>query len=285
MLKKIASQFTIRAILDSLELNRRMKLVKYNKKYQSLLNLEIKDYKEYSQIIIEIGTVTDITLIQEKNIFFNYIPNTLLNDYQIYLYFNNEKNNLEKKISRNYFTKSEKVSKIKLYLNPNITSLKDLFSGCKIIQEINFINFHRKNITNMESMFHGCTSLIKINLENFNTENVTNMRNMFYQCTLLQELNLNKFNTNNVINMQKMFFDCRKLKKIFFDKKKFIVNKVKDMSFMFCKCYFLIDIDLSNIFFNENTNMEFMFRECAKKLIKKIKEQNSNIKKEAYDYY
>ena len=284
MLKKILSQYTISGIFNLLKLNHRMKLVKYNKKYQSLLNLDINDYIEYSQIIIEIKPVTDITLIQEKNKFFNYIPNTSLNNYQIYFYFNNEKKNyLGQKIKRNYFTKREKVYKIKLYINHEITSLKNLFCDCKIIQEINFINFHRKNIINMESLFHGCSSLIKINLENFNTQNVINMKFMFYQCTMISELNLNQFNTNNVINMQKMFFDCRKLKKIFFDKKKFKFNKVNDMSFMFCKCYSLIDIDLSNINFNENVNMEYMFRECAKKLIKKIKEQNTNIKQEAFN--
>ena len=283
MLKKIQSQYTIKSIFNLLQLNQRLKLVKYNKKYQSLLNLEMYDYVAYSQIIIEIKPLTDITLIQEKNKFFNYIPNTSSNNYQIYFYYNTEKKkNFGEKKSRNYFMKGENIYKIKLYINHEVTSLKDLFCGCKIIEEINFINFHRKNITNMESMFHGCSSLVKINLENFNTENVTNMKFMFYQCTMIQELNLNQFNTNKVINMQKMFFDCRKLKKIFFDKKNFIFNKVNDMSFMFCKCYSLIDIDLSDINFNENTHMEYMFRECAKKLIKKIKGQNSNIKQEAF---
>ena len=52
---------------------------------------------------------------------------------------------------------------------------------------------------------------------------------------------------------------------------------------MFCKCYSLSDIDISNFNFHKKANMTKMFKECSKKLIKKVKEQNKNIKEEAFN--
>ena len=277
MLQKIRSKYITNIIFDFLQLNQRLKIIKYTKKLQNLLSIKKSDYKEYSQIIIEIIPVSDESLLNEKNnIFFNYIKKTRKKDYHIY--FNN---NLNEEIFRNYFDKKEKIQKIKIYLDNKIDSLQGLFNGCKIIEEINFVNFKRKNITNMESLFSCCKSLTKINFDNFNTENVRDMNHMFYQCFLLKELDLTKFNTKNVTDMKKMFFECRVLKKIIIGEN-FLVNKVNDMSYMFFRCYYLNDLDISNFVFNAKVDMSFMFKECSKKLIKKIKEQNKKIKAEAF---
>ena len=277
MLKKIRSKYITNIIFDYLKLNQRLKIIKYTKKLQNLLKIKKSDFKEYSQIIIEIIPVSDDSLLNEKkNIFFNYIKNTSKDQYHIY--FNN---NLNKEIFRNYFDKNEKIQKIKLYLDHNIDRLNELFNGCKIIEEINFINFKRKNINNMDSLFSGCKSLTKINFDEFNTENVTNMNLMFFQCFLLKELDLSKFNTKKVTNMRRMFFECRSLDNIIFGNN-FLVNSVKDLSYMFCKCYYLNDLDLSNFVFNSKVDMTYMFRDCSKKLVRRIKEQNKNIKAEAF---
>ena len=277
MLQKIRSKYITNIIFDFLQLNQRLKIIKYTKKLQNLLSIKKSDYKEYSQIIIEIIPVSDESLLNEKNnIFFNYIKKTRKKDYHIY--FNN---NLNEEIFRNYFDKNEKIQKIKIYLDNKIDSLQGLFNGCKIIEEINFVNFKRKNITNMESLFSCCKSLTKINFDNFNTENVRDMNHMFYQCFLLKELDLTKFNTKNVIDMKRMFFECRLLKTIIIGEN-FLVNKVNDMSYMFFRCYYLNDLDISNFVFNAKVNMSFMFKECSRKLIKKIKEQNKKIKAEAF---
>ena len=277
MLKKIRSKYITNIIFDYLKLNQRLKIIKYTKKLQNLLKIKKSDYKEYSQIIIEIIPVSDDSLLNEKkNIFFNYIKNTSKDQYHIY--FNN---NLNKEIFRNYFDKSEKIQKIKLYLNHNIDKLNELFNGCKIIEEINFINFKRKNITNMDSLFSGCKSLTKINFDEFNTENVTDMNLMFFQCFHLKELDLSKFNTKKVTNMRRMFFECRSLDNIILSNN-FLVNSVKDLSYMFCKCYYLNDLDISNFAFNSKVDLTYMFKDCSKKLVRRIKEQNKNIKVEAF---
>ena len=277
MLRKIRSKYITNIIFDYLQLNLRLKIIKYTKKLQNLISIKKSDYKEYSQIIIEIMPVSDESLLSEKNnIFFNYIKNTKKEHYHIY--FNN---NLNNEILRNYFDKNEKIEKIKICLDNNITSFCDLFNGCKIIEEINFINFKRKNITNMDSLFSGCNSLTKINFNDFNTENVTDMNHMFFQCFFLRELDLSKFNTKKVTNMKRMFFECRSLENLIFGEN-FLVNNVKDLSYMFCKCYYLNDLDISNFFFNSKVDMSLMFKDCSKKLIKRIKEQNKNIKDKAF---
>ena len=145
MLKKIRSKYITNIIFNYLQLNQCLKIIKYTKKLQNLLTIKKTDYKEYSQIIIEIIPVSDESLLSENgNKFFNYIKNTKKEKYHIY--FNN---NLNEEIFRNYFDKNEKIQKIKLYIDHNIDSLNELFAGCKTIEEINFINFKRKNITNM----------------------------------------------------------------------------------------------------------------------------------------
>ena len=56
-------------------------------------------------------------------------------------------------------TKDDKVQFIKVIIDYNISSLSELFKGCKYIETINFKRFYRSNINNMSYMFDGCISL------------------------------------------------------------------------------------------------------------------------------
>ena len=73
------------------------------------------------------------------------------------------------------------MTKIKIIIDYQVKSFKELFSGCYYIESINFKKFYRNNITDMSYMFAGCSSLKELNLNNFNTNNVTNMSDMFIQ--------------------------------------------------------------------------------------------------------
>ena len=278
MWKKIHCRYITKSIFEFVKLNHCLKLVKYSKLLQYKLDLQKKDYKEYSQIIIElIPEIEDSILSEKKNIFINFISEDEKKYYHIY--FNDD---LEKEIMLNYYSGTEKISKIKIFIDHNINSLKGLFSGCKIIKEISFFNFNRTNITDMSSMFQCCSSLTKINFNKFITNHVINMNYMFYRCTSLDELDLSNFDTKNVVNMTKMFFECKKLKKIIFASN-FKINKKVDVSNMFCNCYYLNDIDCTNYDFRKDTDIINMFRGCSKKLIEKIKKRIKNIKNEALD--
>ena len=91
------------------------------------------------------------------------------------------------------------------------------------------------NIENMRNMFSGCSSLTNLDLSSLDTKNVTNMRNMFYGCSNLTELDLSKFNTSNVTDMGWMFNNCSSL--TILDLSNFNTDNVKNMLFMFNNCF------------------------------------------------
>ena len=191
MLIKIRSKYILIKIFENLKENKLLNIIHYNKKYQKLMNKNIKDYeKEFSKIEIEI--------IPKKNKFGKFV-NIFNKSINIYFNDNNEE------IKKNQIAKDDKVTKIKIIISHKIKSLSKLFQDCQCIQIINFIKFKRNNRTNMSNMFSYCSSLKELNLTSFNTDNVINMRYMFYICSSLKELNLTNFNTNKVINMGGMF--------------------------------------------------------------------------------
>ena len=78
------------------------------------------------------------------------------------------------------------MTKIKIIIDYQVKSFKELFSRCECIESINFKKFYRNNnITNMSYMFFGCSSLKELNLTNFNTNNVTDMCGMFYEFIII----------------------------------------------------------------------------------------------------
>ena len=130
-------------------------------KIQKRLNLDIKYYKEYSEIFSSI----EIEIIPTKDKYGKFI-NINENDklyYHIYFNDNGEeiKNKHEIKIE-------DKVTKIKIIIDYQVKSFKDLFYGCICVESINFKKFYRNNINNMSYMFSYCSSLKQINFSNFN---------------------------------------------------------------------------------------------------------------------
>ena len=193
ILKKIRSKYIAIKIFNNLKQNKLLDVIHYNKNYQKLMKIKLKDYKnEFSKIEIEI--------IPKENIygkFINFSKN-------IQIYFNDNKKEIEKR----KIIKEDKVTKIKIIINHKIKSLSELFSRCKCIKKINFIRFKRDDINDMSWMFCRCSSLEEINFSNFNTNNVTNMTGMFYRCSSLKELDLSNFNFNKLENTNYMFSGC-----------------------------------------------------------------------------
>ena len=61
----IKSKYILQEIFSNLQENRLLKIIKYNKKIQEKLNKDIKDYKTYVDIIIEIIPINK----RDKNYF------------------------------------------------------------------------------------------------------------------------------------------------------------------------------------------------------------------------
>ena len=199
-LNNIKSDYFIQKICDYLTRKKSLEIFKYNKNIQKRLNININNYKEYSEIYSSI----EIELIPIENSKGKFINIPEDEKKYIHIYFNESKD----EIKTDKLIEDNKVSKIKVIIDYQVKSFEKLFSCCKCINSISFKKFYRNNITNMSSMFLGWSSLKALNLSNFNTNNVTDMSDMFLGCSYLKELNLFNFNTNNVTDMYRMFFGC-----------------------------------------------------------------------------
>ena len=135
-LKHIKSKYILKHVADCIKKNKFLKIIKYNKLIQKKLDIDLYDYKNYyEEIEIEL-----IPIMKEFQNFFINIREGIWHYYHIYF------NDNEKEIKRNYFTKKDNVSKIKIIIDNEIKSFKKLFYNCKCISKIKFIKFIRNDI-------------------------------------------------------------------------------------------------------------------------------------------
>jgi len=266
----IKSKFLLGKIFNNLHARKILKIIKCSKKMQNRMNINMINYKTFSDIEIDIkpvenrfGKIIKINKEEEKPFY--------------HIYFNN---NLNREIKKDYFDENDKVNIIKIIIENPVKSLNKLLLYCKYIESINFKYFYRKNIYDMSNMFFGCSSLKEIDFSHFNSINVTDMSYMFYGCSSLKKLDLSNFITNNVINMSNMFYGCQELKEI--ELHSFNTKRVINMNHMFSWCSSLEKINISNFNLNKSTDVSWMFNGCTKGLKLKVKEQKKNIKELAF---
>ena len=295
----IKSKYILQKIINNLSKKKSLEILHYNNKLQKKLDLNLNDYKNFSQKYSAIEI--EIILIKNTPGAFINISNKNSEPYY-HIYFNDFK----KEIKNYYLSENHNIEKIKIKIDPQITSFFCLFQYCNCIESINFIKFCRNNIYNMSYMFDYCQSLKEINFTNFNTDNVEDMSNMFKECTSLKELNISNFNTNNATKMNHMFFDCESLIKL--NLSNFNTTKVKNMQYMFYECSSLKDLnvsnfntsnvsdmegmfyecsslkelDISNFSFNNVTDIKYMFGNCSKELQDKIRTSYKSLNEEAF---
>ena len=301
MLLILKSKYILQFIFDNLSKRKSLNFIKYNKNIQNKIDININDYKEFSEIYSSI----EMEIIPVNNKYGKFINIKNQGDLKYFhIYFDNNK----EEIKRNHLDKNENIKKIKIILEHQVKSFEDLFRDCECIESIYIKKFCRNNIKNMEGMFYNCSSLKELNLSNFNTNNVNNMRYMFFKCSSLKKLNLSNFNTNNVTALKEMFWGCSSLEEL--NLNSFNTNKVKSFYRMFEGCSSLKELNLSNFNINKVTNMygmfsncwslkdlilfddnseniidmEGMFNGCLDKLTSKIKNKYKYIKEEAFNY-
>ena len=149
-----------------------------------------------------------------------------------------------------------------LYLNTSeVTTMKEMFSGCTNLSSLTITNFDTSKVTNMQAMFHNCRSLSSLNLSKFNTSSVENMAFMFNQCRKLQTIEgLDNFDTSNVTTMQQMFAWCSGLKQLNLP---FNTSSVEHMEYMFGECTHLISADISSFVFPDDNATIGLFMGCT----------------------
>ena len=140
-LETLKSSYILKRIFNNVKKYIYLDIIKYNKKLQKRLNLNINDYKEYSYIEIE------LKIDEYKYGKFINISNEEKKYYHIYF------DNTKEEIKRNYLNDNENVKKIKIKIDYEIKSFKDLFYYIDCISSIYFKKFSRNNIIDMSSMF------------------------------------------------------------------------------------------------------------------------------------
>ena len=92
ILENIKSRYILSKIYNNMTIKKKLKIVKYNKRIQNRLNLDVKDYKEYCEIEIEI--------IPIKDKYGRFINNKKNDKLYYHIYFNDNKEEIKNK----YFT-------------------------------------------------------------------------------------------------------------------------------------------------------------------------------------
>ncbi len=176
-LANIKSKYILKKIFNNLNKKNLLKIIKYNKNIKKRIDLNINEYKEYSEKFSSIEIE-----IKPLNYKFGKFINIKPQDKNYFhIYFNNNM----KEIERNYINEDEEIKIIKVIIGYQIESLEGLFQSCDCIESINFKIFNRNNINNMGYMFHRCSSLKELDLSNFITDNVKDMSYMFRDCKSL----------------------------------------------------------------------------------------------------
>ena len=154
--KNLKSDYFLQKLFDNLQKKKSLDITKYNKAIQKRIELNVNDYKKYSEIYSSI----EIEILTNKNEYGNFINiHNNENERYFHIYFNNNK----EEIKRNYLNKNDKINNIKIIIDYQVTSFKGLFAFCKSIESIYFKRFVRNNIIDMYWMFYGCSFIIKEN--------------------------------------------------------------------------------------------------------------------------
>ena len=111
----LKSNFILRKIFNMIKINKSLVIMKNNKKLQKRLNISIDDYKECSKIEIELKLADYrydgkyISLLDEEKEYYH-------------IYFDNSK----EEIKRNKLDYNEEVKKIKIIIDYQVKSFKEL---------------------------------------------------------------------------------------------------------------------------------------------------------------
>ena len=133
--KNLKNDFFLQKLFHNLLKKKSLDIIKYNKKIKERINISIKDYKEYSEIYSSI----EIEIKPINNKYGKFID---MNENELYyhIYFNDNK----EETKRNFLNENENVSKIKIIIDYQIKSFKELFYNCECVEYIYFKKFYRK---------------------------------------------------------------------------------------------------------------------------------------------
>ena len=120
----------MKKVFNNLEKKRTLDIIKYNKILNKRINIDINDYKNYS----ETNTSIEIEIKPCKNKYGEFINIYDKDKSYFHLYFNNNK----EEVKRNNFDENDNVKFIKIIIDYKIKSFYNLFYRCYCIESIYF---------------------------------------------------------------------------------------------------------------------------------------------------
>ena len=130
ILTNLKSNYILKKLFDYLLKKKTLDLIKHNKKMKGRININIQDYKNYSEIYSSIK----IEIKPANNKYGKFINAKEGNKKYYHIYFNNNK----EEIKRNCLNKNEQIKTIKITIDYQIKSFSELFYYCKCIESIKF---------------------------------------------------------------------------------------------------------------------------------------------------
>ena len=171
----LKSDYILKRLFGIMQTKISLKIIKCNINIQKRLNININNYKDFSEKFSSI----ELEIIPIQNKYGDFIKIEEKDKKYFHIYFNDNK----EEIKKTELNEEDKVSKINIIIDHQIKSFYRLFTNCEYISSINFKKFIRNNITNMSNMFFRCLSLKELNLSNFNTNKVIDMSCIFSGCS------------------------------------------------------------------------------------------------------
>ena len=157
-IRNTKSNLILKIVFSYIHKRKSLEIIKYNKSIQKRVNININNYKEYSEKYSSIEI--EIIPMKIKSYKLVYIKEEDEEYYHIFLNDNKEEIKNNSSVDLN-----DIVSKINIIIDYHVTSFYELFYECKYIESINFKKFYRNNINNMSDMFNYCP-LKELNLSN-----------------------------------------------------------------------------------------------------------------------
>ena len=117
----------MKIILNHLIKKKQLEIINYNNKLQNRLNIDLSDFKKFSEIYSSI----EIKIIPTKNKYGKFIN---IHNEKDRPYFHIFFDNREEEIKRNILNENENISNIKIKIDHQIKSFSGLFQNCYKIE-------------------------------------------------------------------------------------------------------------------------------------------------------
>ena len=129
IIDNIKSRYILSKIYDNMTIKKKLVIVKYNKRIQNRLNLDVKDYKEYCEIEMEI--------IPTKDKYGKFIKINKKDKLYYHIYFNDNKEEIKNQYE---IKKRDKVRKIKVISPYSIWIIIKIYMKIWLIFFFRYIN-------------------------------------------------------------------------------------------------------------------------------------------------